>query len=81
MHDDADLQALAEGTFLQQRLLQNAPCEITKPVLVDLVSWAPHDLLVNASGPRPTSRCLSIATSFPSPRAGWTTTSTVTSTT
>ncbi|AKU99700.1 Alcohol dehydrogenase [Labilithrix luteola] len=39
-YGDADLQALAEGTFLQQRLLQNAPAEITKPVLVDLFRGA-----------------------------------------
>jgi hydroxyacid-oxoacid transhydrogenase len=32
----ADLEALAEGAHLQQRLLQNAPCPLDRPMLVEL---------------------------------------------
>jgi hydroxyacid-oxoacid transhydrogenase len=31
-----DLEALAEGAHLQQRLLQNAPCALDRPMLVEL---------------------------------------------
>lgn len=35
-YSEADIVALAEGAYPQQRLLQNAPLEMTKPVLQDL---------------------------------------------
>jgi alcohol dehydrogenase class IV len=35
-YTENDIAALAEGAFPQQRLLQNAPREISKPVLADL---------------------------------------------
>jgi len=37
---DTDVAALAEGAYPQQRLLQNAPLEMTKPVLADLFRQA-----------------------------------------
>ncbi|MEY8016253.1 hydroxyacid-oxoacid transhydrogenase [Mycobacterium servetii] len=39
-YTDADVAALAEGAHPQQRLLQNAPLEMTKPVLTDLFRQA-----------------------------------------
>ncbi|WP_407689123.1 hydroxyacid-oxoacid transhydrogenase [Mycobacterium sp. HUMS_1102779] len=39
-YTDADVAALAEGAYPQQRLLQNAPLEMTKPVLTDLFRQA-----------------------------------------
>nr|WP_025737187.1 hydroxyacid-oxoacid transhydrogenase [Mycobacterium genavense] len=39
-YTDADIGALTEGAFPQQRLLQNAPREMSKPVLVDLFGAA-----------------------------------------
>ncbi|KFA91426.1 hydroxyacid-oxoacid transhydrogenase [Archangium violaceum] len=39
-YSDADLAALTEGAYPQQRLLQNAPREMTKPVLTDLFRQA-----------------------------------------
>jgi alcohol dehydrogenase class IV len=35
-----DLTALAEGAHLQQRLLQNSPCQLDRPVLVELFRHA-----------------------------------------
>lgn len=35
-----DIEALTEGTFPQQRLLKNAPMEITKPLLAELFNGA-----------------------------------------
>ena len=35
-----DVAALTEGAFPQQRLLQNAPREMSKPVLADLFGHA-----------------------------------------
>jgi alcohol dehydrogenase class IV len=35
-YDKADIGALTEGTFPQQRLLKNAPMEVTKPLLAEL---------------------------------------------
>ncbi|OJT22680.1 alcohol dehydrogenase [Archangium sp. Cb G35] len=39
-YSDADLAALTEGAYPQQRLLQNAPREMTKPVLTGLFRQA-----------------------------------------
>jgi hydroxyacid-oxoacid transhydrogenase len=39
-YTDDDVAALTEGAYPQQRLLQNAPREMTKPVLVDLFRQA-----------------------------------------
>lgn len=39
---EADLAALTEGAFPQQRLLQNAPREMSKPVLTELFRNALH---------------------------------------
>ncbi|HEY0094046.1 MAG TPA: hydroxyacid-oxoacid transhydrogenase [Archangium sp.] len=39
-YTDADLAALTEGAYPQQRLLQNAPREMTKPVLTGLFRQA-----------------------------------------
>ncbi|RKH06726.1 iron-containing alcohol dehydrogenase [Corallococcus sp. CA053C] len=39
-YTDADVEALTEGAFPQQRLLQNAPREMTRPVLNDLFHQA-----------------------------------------
>ncbi|MFY0523526.1 hydroxyacid-oxoacid transhydrogenase [Archangium gephyra] len=39
-YTDADLAALTEGAFPQQRLLQNAPREMTRPVLTGLFRQA-----------------------------------------
>ena len=39
-YTDADVAALTEGAFPQQRLLQNAPREMTRPVLTDLFHQA-----------------------------------------
>ncbi|RKH46761.1 hydroxyacid-oxoacid transhydrogenase [Corallococcus sicarius] len=39
-YTDADVAALTEGAFPQQRLLQNAPREMTRPVLTDLFRQA-----------------------------------------
>jgi hydroxyacid-oxoacid transhydrogenase len=36
----ADVDALTEGAFPQQRLLQNAPREMTRPVLTELFRQA-----------------------------------------
>ncbi|RKH46870.1 alcohol dehydrogenase, partial [Corallococcus llansteffanensis] len=39
-YTDADVAALTEGAFPQQRLLQNAPREMTRPVLTELFHQA-----------------------------------------
>jgi alcohol dehydrogenase class IV len=39
-YTDADLSALTEGAYPQQRLLQNAPREMTRPVLTELFRQA-----------------------------------------
>ncbi|MBN8226548.1 iron-containing alcohol dehydrogenase [Corallococcus macrosporus] len=39
-YTDADVDALTEGAFPQQRLLQNAPREMTRPVLTELFRQA-----------------------------------------
>ncbi|MFY2860692.1 hydroxyacid-oxoacid transhydrogenase [Mycobacterium sp. THU-M104] len=39
-YTENDVAALAEGAYPQQRLLQNAPLEMTKPVLTDLFRQA-----------------------------------------
>lgn len=39
-YTDDDVVALTEGAYPQQRLLQNAPREMSKPVLADLFRHA-----------------------------------------
>jgi alcohol dehydrogenase class IV len=39
-YTDADLSALTEGAYPQQRLLQNAPREMSRPVLTELFRQA-----------------------------------------
>ena len=39
-YSDDDVAALTEGAYPQQRLLQNAPREVSKPVLADLFRQA-----------------------------------------
>ncbi|HEX8438182.1 MAG TPA: iron-containing alcohol dehydrogenase, partial [Archangium sp.] len=39
-YTEADVAALTEGAYPQQRLLQNAPREMTRPVLTDLFRQA-----------------------------------------